>query len=98
MIYRTEHPKPQFFRENWVNLNGEWQFEIDHGNSGVSRGMYETDREYAMKINVPFCPESKLSGVTYVDFMSAVWYKRTITLSADQLKNLVFLQNICWFT
>ena len=62
MIYRTEHPKPQFQRENWVNLNGEWQFEIDHGNSGVSRKMYETDSEYSMKINVPFCPESKLSG------------------------------------
>ena len=34
MIYRIEHPKPQFERENWLNLNGEWNFSIDYSNSG----------------------------------------------------------------
>ena len=29
MIYRTEHPKPQFMRENWLNLNGSWDFEVN---------------------------------------------------------------------
>lgn len=33
MIYREEHPKPQFERRDWINLNGEWQFEIDRGNA-----------------------------------------------------------------
>ena len=32
-IPRPEHPNPQFERENWVNLNGEWEFEFDYGNS-----------------------------------------------------------------
>lgn len=36
-MYRSEHPKPQFFRESWVNLNGKWQFEIDKSNSGADR-------------------------------------------------------------
>ena len=27
-IPRPEHPEPQFKRDNWVNLNGEWEFEI----------------------------------------------------------------------
>ena len=31
-------------------------------------------------ILVPFCPESKLSGVEHLDFMAAVWYRRTFTL------------------
>lgn len=41
MIYRTEHPKPQFERENWINLNGQWQFEIDRANSGVDRKLFD---------------------------------------------------------
>ena len=36
-IPRPEHPKPQFERENWLNLNGIWQFEIDNGKSGIQR-------------------------------------------------------------
>ena len=61
-----------------MNLNGQWQFEIDHGASGRARGMVE--RELNGVINVPFCPESKLSGVEYKDFMAAVWYRRSFTL------------------
>lgn len=91
MIYRTEHPKPQFMRENWINLNGKWQFEIDNGNSGVSRKLYEPCQQFSMEINVPFCPESKLSGIENKDFMNAVWYKREITLEKEQLENKVFL-------
>ena len=28
-IPRPEYPRPQFVRENWMNLNGTWAFEID---------------------------------------------------------------------
>lgn len=91
MIYRQEHPKPQFMRKNWQNLNGIWQFQIDHGNSGASRGMQEENAIYDKKINVPFCPESKLSGVEYKDFMNSVWYKREFTLTKEQLNGLIVL-------
>ena len=91
MIYRTEHPKPQFRRDNWLNLNGSWQFEIDHGNSGEARGMYDPAIQLSQTINVPFCPESKLSGVEYKDFMYSVWYKRSVTLTADQIQGRVVL-------
>ena len=91
MIYRTEHPKPQFQRDNWMNLNGSWQFEIDHGNSGEARGMYDPAIQLSQTINVPFCPESKLSGVEYKDFMYSVWYKRSVTLTAEQVQGRVVL-------
>ena len=26
---RAEYPRPQFVRDSWINLNGEWQFEFD---------------------------------------------------------------------
>ena len=39
MLYRQEHPRPQFIRKDWKNLNGEWDFEIDHSISGDARGL-----------------------------------------------------------
>ena len=91
MIYRTEHPKPQFMRENWVNLNGSWDFENDHGCSGEARKLYLADAAYSQKINVPFCPESKLSGIENTDFMNSVWYRKEVEVTAAQLENLVIL-------
>ena len=91
MVYRTEHPKPQFERENWINLNGEWQFEIDRENTGLDRQLYENGKSLSSVINVPFCPQSKLSGIGDTDFMKSVWNKRTITVTEEQLSGRVFL-------
>ncbi len=91
MIYRIEHPKPQFMRKNWLNLNGQWQFEIDNSNSGIDRKLFEVDKQFSLKINVPFCPESKLSGIGNVDFMNAVWYKREFEISKNQISGRVVL-------
>ena len=68
-----------------LNLNGEWDFAFDFGRSGRARGMAENG-EFPEKILVPFAPESKLSGIEYVDFIPAVWYRRTFTLPASFVK------------
>lgn len=31
---RAEYPRPQFEREQWLNLNGTWTFDFDFGKSG----------------------------------------------------------------
>ena len=82
MIPRPEYPRPQFARKDWINLNGEWQFEIDAGRSGKERKLYEAEK-LSDVINVPFCPESRLSGLSHTDFMECVWYMRTVELPAD---------------
>ncbi|MGM1045869.1 MAG: glycoside hydrolase family 2 protein [Bacillota bacterium] len=79
-VPRPEYPRPQWVRPDWINLNGQWQFEIDHGKSGKERGYAESGHDLSGTITVPFCPESKLSGVEYKDFMAAVWYKREFTV------------------
>ena len=84
-IPRPEHPNPQWERKNWKNLNGTWQFEIDYSATGEERGLVEAD-SLSGSITVPFCPESKLSGVEVKDFMNCVWYKKTITLTEADLK------------
>lgn len=89
-IPRPEYPRPQFVREKWINLNGEWEFEIDNGKSGRARKLYE-NTELGGKILVPFCPESELSGVGNKDFMYAVWYKKEFNLPDDWNGSLVYL-------
>lgn len=64
---------------SWLNLNGVWEFAFDFGNSGRERKMWEAEK-YSHEIVVPFAPESKLSGIEYVDFIPACWYRRSVTL------------------
>ena len=87
---RPEYPRPQFVRPGWMNLNGTWQFEIDHGASGRARGLMEKEK-LAQEILVPFCPESALSGVNYKDFMATVWYRRSFNLPAEAAGKRVLL-------
>ncbi len=89
-IPRPEHPFPQMERENWLNLNGEWQFEFDFGKSGRDRKLYQ-EKALKDKIIVPFCPESELSGVNYKDFIPAVWYKRNVYVTEENLRGRVLL-------
>ena len=49
------YPRPQLKRNSYVNLNGQWDFAV------CASG--ELPRNYDQKIQVPFCPESRLSGV-----------------------------------
>jgi beta-galactosidase/beta-glucuronidase len=78
-IPRTEYPRPQFERKEWINLNGEWTYVFDHGRSGIERGFAES-RGFKDKIIVPFSPESRLSGVGYTDFISCMWYHRKLSV------------------
>ncbi len=91
MIPRNEHPNPNFYRENYINLNGQWDFEFDFGNSGIDREMYKKDAVFSKKITVPFCPESELSGIGYKDFMPAVWYKKSVNITKEQLSGKAFI-------
>ncbi len=48
-----EYPRPQLARDSYLNLNGKWDFLIKNKN----------EIKYNGKILVPFCVESRLSGV-----------------------------------
>ena len=89
---RPEYPRPQFVRDSWLNLNGAWEFAFDHGDTGEARGLHLENAPFPLTIQVPFCPESSLSGVEYKDFMSAVWYRRTISLTEEQCAGRVFIR------
>ncbi|MBQ5706032.1 MAG: beta-glucuronidase, partial [Bacteroidaceae bacterium] len=79
---RAEYPRPQFERQDWINLNGEWSYTFDFVGSGLERKLYNS-KGFNDKIIVPFCPESKLSGVQYTDFINHIWYQRTISMPKE---------------
>ncbi len=85
-MMRAEYPRPELVREKWLNLNGEWEYESDKSKSGISRKVWEKEALDG-KINVPFCPESKLSGVQDTDFINACWYRRkfNVTKGSDRV-------------
>ena len=66
-IPRPEYPRPDFQRENWLPLNGEWDFSFD-------------EPIFDWKILVPFACETKLSGIHDTSFHNAVWYRRSFSL------------------
>jgi beta-galactosidase/beta-glucuronidase len=70
----SEYPRPQMVREEWLNLNGFWDYSIMHGGG-------EKPDHFNGKILVPFCAESALSGVgRKVGPDSLLWYHRTFEI------------------
>ena len=77
---RPEHPMPQMQRAEWLNLNGTWEFAETNDAKDTS---WLSDKAYPDKIVVPFCRESKLSGLARTGFVTNVWYRRTFQKPAD---------------
>ncbi len=88
-VPRSEYPRPQFQRNDWQCLNGQWDYQLDQVNSGFQRGL-QSKISLEDKITVPFCPESRLSGVEYKDFINGIWYHRTVDVpSSWNSKNII---------
>ena len=79
-------------RTNWLSLNGEWQFEIDRTADGEARGL-AAGQDLAGRILVPFCPESKLSGLGFgnTNYFENAWYRRMIELPAAMRGKRIWL-------
>ena len=69
-----EYPRPQMVRDNWTNLNGEWNYAVTAITNAVGR-----PKSWDGKILVPFGIEAPLSGVGRLlkpdEFL---WYTRKI--------------------
>lgn len=79
---RPEYPRPQFERSDWVNLNGlAWTFAYDQDRVGLKDGLQRA-KGFDRRINVPFCPQSKLSLVGNTDFIKGMWYHRRLDVPA----------------
>ncbi|MBN1514136.1 MAG: hypothetical protein JXB13_19115, partial [Phycisphaerae bacterium] len=65
-----EYPRPQMVRQEWLNLNGIWQWR-----SGTAGEPAPIGQQLPGEILVPFCVESAISGVK--EHHERLWYRRT---------------------
>lgn len=68
-----EYPRPQMVRENWLNLNGLWEYATTQLNA-------QKPASFDGQILVPFPIESALSGVGQRVDGKVLWYRRTFTV------------------
>lgn len=79
-IPRAEHPRPDFVRPDWLNLNGEWQFAFDDANEGVAQKWFAPEKKLERTIVVPFCYECEASKVNDQARHDVIWYRRKLEI------------------
>lgn len=83
-----EHPRPDFRRESWINLNGLWEFQFDSLDRGREEKWFEGPI-FTEQIMVPFPWGSKLSGVDNQGHIA--WYSRRLDIPEDWAGKRCFL-------
>jgi glycosyl hydrolase family 2 len=87
-----EHPRPDFQRAAWLNLNGTWQFAFDKRKSGEESGWPNGNLPAGLSITVPFSWAAPLSGVANSpDSADIGWYARTITVPESWRGRRIYL-------
>jgi len=83
-VPKPEHPRPDFERAQWLNLNGVWEFAFDPKDDGIKEGWFKPNgKPFPLRIVVPFPWESKLSGIERKDYKGVAWYRRTFAVPRD---------------
>jgi beta-galactosidase/beta-glucuronidase len=80
VVPRPEYPNPQFERPQWMTLNGAWSFAFDDRDEGLDASWYTHGLPSSRQITVPYCFESKLSGIGDTSFHPVAWYQRSVRI------------------
>ena len=81
-VPRPEHPRPDMMRAQWVNLNGDWQFDFDDADAGRAQN-WMTKETWGRTITVPFPWQAPLSGIAATEEHPIGWYSRTFAVPTD---------------
>src|SRR4030042_6621671 len=84
-----EHPRPDFQRSAWQNLNGRCSLGCDSLDAGVTAQWFTGQKDFPLKIQGPFPWGSPLSGVP--DEADIAWYQREIQIPGSWQGRRVFL-------
>lgn len=74
-----KHPNPQFYRGDFILLDGEWEFAFDAEENGLQE-CWQCIHTLPLKIRVPFVYQSRKSGIGKSELCRVVWYKRRFKL------------------
>lgn len=82
------YPRPQFVRNNWTNLNGEWDFTFDDEKIGEQKEFFKIFPK-DKKIIVPYTYETKMSGINDQSVHENIWYSKNVDIK--EIKNKYIL-------
>ncbi len=85
---RPEHPDPLLVRNEWLSLNGEWQFVA----GGDPYEKWFRREALPQRIQVPFCVEAEVSGASRYARAKSFWYMRRFTLPPEWAGKQIFLR------
>ncbi len=91
-MYRSEYPRPDFVRADWMCLNGEWRFAFDDEGAGLAERWEQKGLPGTRTIQVPFAFQSKLSGIEDPSFHDEFWYSRTFTVPQEWAGRQIMLR------
>lgn len=97
MIEINNYPRPQLVRNNWQNLDGEWDFVFDDENIG-EKEEYFNKFPKGKKILVPFTYETELSGINDEKVHENIWYSNIIKLNKDNQRKLIHFEGSDFIT
>ncbi len=86
MDHRLHYPRPQFLREQYMDLTGTWNFAFDDEKKGLIE-KWQDKLPATHEILVPFTYETKLSGIHDEGFHPVVWYERSFHLEEGSFEN-----------
>ena len=90
---RGEHPRPDFMRDTFCNLNGEWQFAYDDDDRGLREGWQAPGTALPLRITVPFAYQTKASGLGPTDEIHPIlWYRRAFSVPEAMAGRRVLLR------
>lgn len=79
-----EYPRPNFVRNSYFSLNGEWELEYNKVDA--------LPKSYSKKIIVPYALEAPLSGINYlVEPDDFIYYRKTFKYIKTRKNNRVLL-------
>ena len=67
------HPRPRLTRQRWTDLCGAWGFAHDDDNVGLDARWFADPEKFDREIQVPYPPESELSGINDKGYHPVVW-------------------------
>lgn len=87
---RPEHPRPDFCRESFQNLNGTWSFAFDDADAGLDERWYERET-LERTIVVPYVYQCELSGIHDRGFHDVVWYLKRVVIRPEPGRDRILL-------